>query len=97
MLVVPQSETAMVDPFMKSTLSLTCNIQDPITREDYAKDPRNVARKAENFLISTGIADRVNFGIESSFFVFDNMRFDESEHESYYHVDSVEGEWNRGR
>ncbi len=97
MLVVPQAETAMVDPFMKSTLSITCNIQDPITREDYAKDPRNVARKAENFLKSTGIADRVNFGLETSFFIFDNVRFDQAEHESFYHVDSIEGQWNRGK
>ena len=97
MLVVPQSETAMVDPFMRNTLSITCNIQDPITREDYAKDPRNVALKAESFLKSIGIADRANFGLETSFFVFDNVRFDQNEHESFYHVDSVEGEWNRGK
>src|SRR5580704_16207990 len=57
MLVVPQPETAMVDPFMMQTLAMTCNIQDPITREDYAKDPRNVARKAEAYMKSTGIAD----------------------------------------
>src|SRR5262245_35005794 len=50
MLVVPQADTAMVDPFMKQTLAITCNIQDPITREDYAKDPRNVARKAQNYM-----------------------------------------------
>ncbi len=97
MLVLPQAETAFVDPFMQQTLSLTCNIQDPITREDYAKDPRNVARKAENYMLSTGIADVANFGLEAEFFVFDDVRFDQNERESYYHVDSVEGEWNRGR
>ncbi len=97
MLVVPQAETAFVDPFMDRTLAMTCNIQDPITREDYAKDPRNVARKAENYMKSTGIADVANFGPEAEFFVFDNVRFDQNEHESYYHVDSVEGQWNRGQ
>ncbi|GAB4162874.1 MAG: type I glutamate--ammonia ligase [Planctomycetaceae bacterium] len=97
MLVVPQAETAMIDPFMKQTLAITCNIQDPITREDYARDPRNVARKAENYMKSTGIADVANFGPETEFFIFDDVRFDQNEHESYYHVDSVEGQWNRGR
>ena len=97
MLVVPQPETAFVDPFMKQTLAMTCNIQDPITREDYAKDPRNVARKAENYMKSTGLADLANFGPEAEFFVFDNVRFDLNEHEAYYHIDSVEGEWTRGR
>jgi len=97
MLVVPQAETAMVDPFMQSTLTMTCNIQDPITREDYAKDPRNVARKAEAYMASTGIADVAQFGVEAEFFVFDDVRFDQSAHEAYYHIDSAEGEWNRGR
>jgi glutamine synthetase len=97
MLVVPQADTAIADPFMQATLSMTCNIQDPITREDYAKDPRNVARKAERYMQSTRIADTANFGVESEFFVFDDVRFDQNEHEAYYHVDSVEGEWNRGR
>ena len=96
MLVVPQAETAFVDPFMRSTLAMTCNIQDPITREDYAKDPRNVARKAQGYMASTGLADVANFGPEAEFFVFDEVRFDHNEHESYFHVDSIEGEWNRG-
>src|SRR5579871_1258669 len=97
MLVVPQPDTAMVDPFMKNTLAMTCNIQDPLTREDYPKDPRNVARKAENYMKSTGVADLAYFGPEAEFFVFDDVRFDQNEHECYYHVDSVEGQWNRGR
>lgn len=97
MLVVPEAQTSFVDPFMANTLSITCNIQDPITREDYAKDPRNVARKAEKYMNSTGLADTANFGPEPEFFVFDNVRFDQNEHESYYHVDSVEGQWNRGK
>jgi glutamine synthetase len=96
MLVVPQADTAVIDPFMQNTLAVTCNIQDPITREDYAKDPRNVARKATNYMKSTGLADTANFGTEAEFFIFDSVRFDQNEHESYYHVDSAEGQWNRG-
>lgn len=96
MLVVPQAETAMVDPFMQSTLAITCNIQDPITRADYNRDPRNVARKAEIYMRSTGVADVALFGLEPEFFVFDGARFDQKEHEGYYHLDSIEGEWNRG-
>jgi glutamine synthetase len=97
MLVLPQASTAVVDPFMKQTLAVTCNIQDPVTSADYAKDPRNVARKAENYMKSTGIADVANFGPEAEFFIFDSVRFDQNEHESYYHIDSIEGQWNRGR
>jgi len=98
MLVVPQPETAFLDPFtILPTLVMICNIQDPITREDYSRDPRNVARKAVNHLKSTGIADTAYFGPEAEFFVFDDIRFDQNAHESYYHLDSIEGEWNRGR
>jgi glutamine synthetase len=97
MLVVPQSETAIVDPFQKQTLTMICNIQDPITREDYAKDPRNVARKAERYMKSTGLAEVANFGPEPEFFIFDHVRFDQNEHEAYYHIDSIEGQWNRGQ
>lgn len=97
MLVVPEADTAYVDPFMNHTLVLTCNIQDPITREDYAKDPRNVARKAEAYMRSTGLADQASFGPEAEFFVFDNVYFDQNEHEGFYHIESVEGHWTRGR
>lgn len=97
MLVIPQADTAMVDPFMKSTLSMTCNVRDPITGKDYPRDPRNVARKAEMYMRSLGIADTAIFGLEPEFFVFDEVRFDVNEHEGYYHLDSIEGAWNRGR
>ncbi len=97
MLVVPQSPTAFVDPFMANTLVLTCNILDPVTRADYDKDPRNVARKAESYMRSTGFADEALFGPEAEFFVFDNVWFDQNEHEGYYHIESSEGQWNRGR
>lgn len=98
MLVVPQSDTAFLDPFTAiPTIAMICNIQDPITREDYSRDPRNVARKAVNYLKSTGIADTAYFGPEAEFFIFDDVRFDQNQHEGYYHIDSIEGEWNRGK
>jgi glutamine synthetase len=76
---------------------MICMIQDPITREDYSRDPRNIARKAVNYLKSTGIADTCFIGPEAEFFVFDDVRFDQNAHEGYFHIDSIEAEWNRGR
>jgi glutamine synthetase len=97
MLLVPQPETAVIDLLASSpTLSLICNIQDSITREDHSRDPRNVARKALNFLKSTGIADTAFFGLELDFFLFDQVRFDQRAQEGFYFIDSVEGDWNRG-
>ncbi len=98
MLVVPQPETAVLDPFAKlPTLSMICNILDPMTREDYSRDPRNVARKAGNYLKSTGIADACYVGPELEFFIFDDIRFEQAPHCAYYYIDSIEGQWNRGR
>lgn len=98
MILVPQPETAVLDPFTTlPTITMICNIQDPITREDYSRDPRNVARKAVNYLKSTGMADTCFIGPEAEFFIFDDIRFDANAHEAYYHLDSIEGEWNRGR
>ena len=98
MLVIPEPDTAMLDPFCElKTLSMICNIQDPITREDYTRDPRNVARKAANYLKSTGIADTCYVGPECEFFIFDDIRFDQSNHYGFYYIDSIEGQWNRGR
>ncbi|MEC7599387.1 MAG: type I glutamate--ammonia ligase [Planctomycetota bacterium] len=98
MLIVPQPDTAFVDPFSElPTLVLICNIFDPLTREEYSRDPRSVARKAANYLKSTGIADTACFGPEAEFFVFDDVRFDQNSHSGFYHLDSIEGEWNRGR
>ncbi|MCE9603837.1 MAG: type I glutamate--ammonia ligase [Planctomycetia bacterium] len=98
MIVVPQADTAVLDPFAAiPTLSVICNIQDPITREDYSRDPRNIARKAVNYLKSSGIADTCYIGPEAEFFIFDDVRFDQNAHEGYYHLDSNEAEWNRGR
>jgi glutamine synthetase len=98
MLVVPQPETAAMDPFCEiPTLSMVCNILDPVTREDYSRDPRNVARKAANYLKSTGIGDTAYMGPEIEFFIFDDIRFDQTANSGYYFIDSIEGQWNRGR
>ena len=98
MLLVPQPETAFLDPFTElQTLCMICNIQDPITREDYTRDPRNIARKAVNYLKSTGIADTCYIGPEAEFFVFDDIRFDQSPNSGFYYIDSDEAEWNRGK
>src|SRR6202795_2024659 len=98
MLVLPQPETAFLDPFcQESTLTIICNIQDPLTKEDYSRDPRNVARKAVNYMKATGIADTAYFGPELEFFVFDSVRFDQNQHSSYYFIDSEEGAWNSGK
>jgi len=98
MLVIPQAETAFVDPFTATpTLTIICNIQDPLTREDYSRDPRNIARKAVNYMKAQGLADVAYFGPEPEFFVFDTVRFDQNQHSGYYHIDSEEGAWNTGR
>lgn len=98
MLVIPDADTAVMDPFMKEpTLSLICNIVDPITKENYSRDPRNIARKAEAYLKSTGIGDIAYFGPEAEFFILDDIRFDQNEHCGYYFLDSKEGFWNSGR
>lgn len=98
MLVMPQPDTAFLDPFTAApTLALIGNIQDPVTGELYSRDPRHIATKATNYLQHTGIADVAQFGPEAEFFVFDSARFESSPHEAFYHLDSAEGEWSRGR
>src|SRR5271163_3514810 len=98
MLVVPDCSTAIMDPFTKDpTLSLICDVSDPITRADYNRDPRNIAKKAETYLKSTGIADTAYFGPEPEFFVFDGIRHDTNQHSSYYYIESEEGAWNSGK
>jgi glutamine synthetase len=98
MLVVPDPATAVMDPFMQHpTLSLICDIVDPITKEDYSRDPRNIARKAESYLKSTGIGDVSYFGPEPEFFILEDVRYGQNQHEGYYFIDSTEGQWNTGR
>ncbi|MDY0191378.1 MAG: type I glutamate--ammonia ligase [Desulfuromonas sp.] len=98
MLLIPEPATAKIDPFIEvTTLSLICNIIDPITREGYTRDPRFIASKAESYLKSTGIGDTAFFGPEPEFFIFDDVRFESTCNQSFYAVDSIEGRWNTGR
>jgi glutamine synthetase len=98
MLIIPQADTAFIDPFMQMpTIVLICNIQDPITGEEYSRDPRNVARKAVNYLKSTGIADTAFMGPEAEFFIFDDVRCGYSTNSGFFYVDSNEAHWNSGR
>jgi glutamine synthetase len=98
MLLIPDPATAVMDPFTKHpTLSLLCTIQDTITRQNYTRDPRYIAKKAEAYLKSTGLADTVYFGPEAEFFIFDDIRFDAGINSAYYYIDSVEADWNTGR
>ena len=97
MLVIPDPSTAIIDPVLSNTtISMVCDVYDPITRERYSRCPRFVAQKAENYLKSTGIADTVFIGPEAEFFIFDDVRFDQTENSCYYIVDSEEGRWNSG-
>jgi len=98
MLVMPDPTTAIMDPFHETpSLSIICNIVDPITKEPYSRDPRNIAMKAEAYLKSTGIGDVAYFGPEPEFFIFDDIRYSQGANHGYYHIDSVEGVWNTGR
>jgi glutamine synthetase len=97
MLVIPDLDSAFIDPFLEiPTIVIVCDIADPITRSRYTRDPRTVAKKAETYLASTDIADTCYFGPEAEFFVFDDIRFDQTPNAGYYFVDSVEGQWNTG-
>ena len=98
MLMVPDPKTAFIDPFLAvPTLVLICNIEDPITREPYSRDPRWIARKAENYLNQTGIGDTAYFGPEAEFFLFNDARFSTGPDHGFYSVDSAEAAWNSGR
>jgi glutamine synthetase len=98
MLLLPDVTTAFVDPFRShKTVAMNFFIHDPFTREAYSRDPRNVAKKAEQFLSGSGVADAAYFGPEAEFYVFDSIRYDDQKHEAYYHIDSVEGQWNTGK
>jgi len=98
MLLIPDPATAVMDPFTKEpTLSMICNVVDPITKERYSRDPRYIAQKAEAYLKSTGIADTSYMGPEAEFFIFDDIRYDSKEQCSYYFIDSKEGKWNSGK
>src|SRR5918996_325561 len=97
MILVPDPDTAIMDPFSKyPTLILNCFVKDPLTGEFYSRDPRYIAKKAEDYLKGTGIADTAYFGPEAEFYIFDSIRFDQNQHSSYHFIDAVEGVWNSG-
>ncbi len=98
MLLMPDPTSAVVDPVCTvPTLTLTCDVYDPITRQPYTRDPRHIAQKAERYLAKTGIATTSYWGPEAEFFIFDDIRFDQNTHSGYYFIDSDEGIWNSGR
>ena len=92
------TSTAVVDPACQiPTLSVICDISDPVTHQPYSRDPRYIGKKAEEYLKSTGVADTSYWGPELEFFIFDEIRFDSSQNQAFYQIDSVEGAWNTGR
>ena len=96
MLLIPDPETAFVDPVLQvPTLSMICNVQDPVTRESYTRDPRHIAQKAEAYLKSTGIGDASYWGPEAEFYIFDDVRYDQSASAGYYYIDSVRASGTR--
>ena len=98
MILVPDPSTARLDPACQvPTLSIICDIYDPLSKQPYSRDPRYIARKAEQYLRSSGIAETSFWGPELEFFIFDDVRFDQAEQHGFYYIDSVEGEWNSGR
>src|SRR5205085_9603668 len=98
MLLIPDASTHMLDPFTEiPTLVMVADVIDPVTKQRYDRDPRYIAKKAEMYLASTGLADTAYFGAEAEFFIFDSIRFDQNINEGYYHIDAEEGRWNSGR
>lgn len=98
MLLMPDPNTAMMDPFTEvPTLSLVCDIKDPATGNPYPRDPRYTAKKAEQYLKDSGIADTAYFGAESEFFIFKDVRFDYKPNTAFHFLDSEEAAWNTGR
>lgn len=98
MVLLPDPATAVVDPFAEyTTMNVRCDIIEPDTRQGYERDPRSIAKRAEEYLKSTGIADTALFGPEPEFFIFDDVRFDTDISGSFYTIDSMEANWNSGR
>src|SRR5918912_313876 len=98
MLLLPDATSAFIDPVLEvKTLNLVCDVIDPITRKPYTRDPRYVAKKAEKFLPTTGIATTSFWGPEVEFYIFNSMRFDQGMNFGYYEIDSEEGIWNSGK
>ena len=97
MILMPDPSTAILDPFFEDpTVIIRCDIIEPATMQGYERDPRSLAKRAEAYLKSTGIADTALFGPENEFFIFDDVRFGNDMHQSYHHIDSIQGAWNSG-
>ena len=98
MILMPDATTAMLDPFMEEpTLILRCDVIEPNTMQGYERDPRSLARRAEAYLKSTGIADTAYFGPEAEFFIFDDIRWGADISGSFVKIDSEEASWNSGK
>ncbi len=98
MLLMPDPDTAYMDPMREApTMSIICNVEDPLTRQPYSRDPRHIAKKAETFLEGTGIADTSYWGPEPEFYIFNDVRYSQTANSGSYSVDSTEGAWNTGR
>jgi glutamine synthetase len=98
MILIPDPDTAVLDPFRQhKTLNINCFVHDPVTGESYSRDPRYVAKKAEDYLGTTGIADTCYFGPEAEFFIFNDVRFMQDQRSAFYQVDSIEGIWNSAK
>ena len=98
MLLIPDPNTAYTDPFFEiPTLTMFCNVLDPVTRDYFSRDPRWIAQKAEEYLKKSGMADVSYWGPELEHFVFDSARFDQDQRSGYYFIDSDEGVWNSGQ
>ena len=98
MILMPDAATAIIDPFFEeTTLNLRCDIIEPATMQGYERDPRSLARRAEAYLKSTGIADGALFGPENEFFVFDDVKWGADMSGCFYKLDSYEAAWNSGR
>jgi glutamine synthetase len=96
--VRPDASSAKMDPFMEvPTLSMICDVHVPETGEAYNRDPRQIVRKAMSYLKASGIADTAYFGPEAEFFIFDDIRYDQSASGAFYKIDSDEASWNSGR
>src|SRR5690349_21260726 len=88
MLLMPDPDTAIIDPFTRhKTLNINCFVRDPVTGEAYSRDPRYIAKKAEDYLRGTGIADTAYFGPEAEFYIFDSARFDQNQYSGFYFLD----------
>lgn len=98
MVLMPDPSTAVMDPFTEdATLNIRCDVLEPATMQGYDRDPRSIARRAEEYLVSTGIADTVLIGPEPEFFMFDDVRFHTDMAGSFFKVDDSEAKWNSGR